>query len=213
MGILHARWSAARGDRSCVKAALEYVIDQPPAAPRRAAPVDSPVGVDRSEARRSRSRSARAADAGRRAHGPHARAHLSARRPARGRDSRQPAGREGGRGLHRAVPRAGHLPARLLPAQPALHLDGRIGERTEDARVRVGAQARRGGAARGARRRRRSSRASWSCRTSRWCASATGTRSSRSRRRRTSPRSPRSIWRYARALAFDQPRPDRRCGA
>ncbi len=87
-----------------------------PASPRRAAPVDSPVGVDRSEARRGGSRSARAADAGRRTHGPHGGAHLSARRPAPGRDRRQPDGGKGGRGLHRAVPRAGHLSARLLPA-------------------------------------------------------------------------------------------------
>ena len=34
-------------------------------------------------------------------------------------------GGQGRRGLHRAVPRAGDLSARLLPAQPALHLDGR----------------------------------------------------------------------------------------
>ena len=44
-------------------------------------------------------------------------------------DQGEPAGGEGRRGLHRAVPRAGAVSAGVLPAQPALHLDGRDGER------------------------------------------------------------------------------------
>ena len=79
----------------------------------RAAPVDSPVGGDRhARARRSGGRSPAAADAGRRPHRPHAGAHLSARRPPRRCGRVEPARREGRRGLHRAVPRAGHVSAR-----------------------------------------------------------------------------------------------------
>ena len=84
------------------------------------------MGADRhARAGRGRSRSPAAADARRRPHRPHAGAHLSARRPPRRRDRVEPAGGQGRRGLHRAVPRAGALSARLLPAQPPLHLDGR----------------------------------------------------------------------------------------
>ena len=43
----------------------------------------------------------------------------------------EPARRQGGRRLHRAVPRPGSVSVGLLPAQPALHLDGCIGKRTE----------------------------------------------------------------------------------
>ena len=72
--------------------------------------------------RRESRRRAAAADAGRGPHGAHAGAHLSARRPLRGRDQEQPARHRRRRGLHHAVPRAGSLSARLLPAQPALPL-------------------------------------------------------------------------------------------
>ena len=65
----------------------------------------------------------------------------------------EPARRQSRRGLHRRVQGAGAVSAWLLPAQPALHLDGCDGERAEDAGARVGAQARGGDPARSARRR------------------------------------------------------------
>ena len=63
----------------------------------------------------------------------------------------EPAGGEGRRGLHRAVPRAGALPAGLLPAQHPLHLDGGDGHGPEAARARRGAQGVGGDSRRGAR--------------------------------------------------------------
>ena len=96
-----------------VQAALEHVIGEAP-EPSRARctcgfTCGNPWMPKRAEAEADR---LRAADAGRRPHGPHAGAHLSARRPSRRRDPRQPAGGEGRRGLHRAVPRAGAVSAR-----------------------------------------------------------------------------------------------------
>ena len=50
---------------------------------------------------------------------------LPARRALRRRRHVEPAGGRRRRGLHRAVPRAGHVSARLLPAQHPFHLDRR----------------------------------------------------------------------------------------
>ena len=62
------------------------------------------------------------------------------RRPLRRRRQGQPAGGRRRRGLHRAVPRAGDVSARLLPAQHPLRLDGRDDVGAERAGDRVGAQ-------------------------------------------------------------------------
>src|SRR6266511_4364295 len=71
-----------------------------------------------------RRRSAAEADAGGGPHGPHAFAHLPARRALRGRRRVERAGRPRRRGLCRAVPRPGHLPAGVLPPQHPFPLVG-----------------------------------------------------------------------------------------
>ena len=96
-----------------VQAALEQVLRAAPEPSGRAAPVDSPVGVDRyAEARRSGSRSAVPLMPGA-GHIVHMPAHIY-QRVGRHADviSVEPAGGEGRRGLHRAVPGAGRLSAR-----------------------------------------------------------------------------------------------------
>ena len=196
-----------------VQATLEKVLAAQHEPPGCAAPVDSPVGIDR-HARSAPKRKPIACvplmpGAG---HMVHMAAHIY-QRVGRHADviSVEPAGGEGGRRLHRAVPRAGALSARLLPAQPALHLDGCVGERADGARDRLGAQARR----RRFRARRsascRSCRASSSCPTGRWCASSEWDAdprrqgpAARRRRSRAACGATRGRWRSSPRTALDE---------
>ena len=107
VGLLAARRRPARRHRR--RRGADRARDRAqPEASGRAAHVHPPDGGDRHARKgRARRRHAADADAGGRAHGPHAGAHLSARRPLRRRDQEQPAGDRRRRGLHHAVPRAG----------------------------------------------------------------------------------------------------------
>ncbi len=90
-------------------------------APRRAAHAHPPARAHgHAGTGRDRRRRAPAADAGRRPHGAHGLAHLSARGPLRRRDAEQPAGHRRRRRLHHAVPGPGALSDGLLPAQHPL---------------------------------------------------------------------------------------------
>ena len=119
----------------------------------------------------------------------------------------EPDGGEGRRGLHRAVPGAGHVSAWLLPAQHPLHLDGRDGQRAGQGRDR---RARTSGRAPSRRRRSarcRSSRDSSSCRTGRWSASARWDDILNDKGPRHDTPFTRGVWRYARAMALIGHRP------
>ena len=89
-------------------------------------PEKAEAAADRSAAARARSRASRA----------HARPHLSARRPLYGRSESESARDRRRRGLHHAVPRAGSVSARVLPAQRALPVVRRDDGRAESARDR-----------------------------------------------------------------------------
>ena len=172
-----------RRDDARSRRALEQVLAQQQEPSRRAAPVDPPLGSDRhAGARGGRSRSAAAADAGRRPHRAHAGAHLSARRPPRRRHPRRTSSpRRPTRTTSRSAARRASTrsPTTRTTCTSSGWAHRRAGRRRSRSNRRASSP--RAIPQRGARRPRRSSRASWSCRTGRWCASASGTRSSPSR--------------------------------
>ena len=165
--------------------------------------LDPPLGTDE-DARTSGegSRSAAASHARCGARRPHAGPHLPARRPVRRRGQGEPASGRRRRGLHHAVPVAGDLSARLLPAQHPLHLDGRDDVRAERAGDRGSTEGRVGDPAPRRWPRPRRSRVFWSCPTTRSSASESGTRSLPSRLPPTIRSSSRGVWHFARGRAL-----------
>ena len=158
-------------------ATLERMHAGASGSPRRAPLLHPPRrGDQHARPRRAERRQAREPHAGRRTSRPHARAHLHAGRPVRGRVGEQRAGNRRRRGLPRAVPGAGPLPGRLLPAQHPLPLGSRDDGRTK----RGGARCRPEGGRQAESRPCCTTR--WRCRISRACPTTRSSASAAGRR-------------------------------
>ena len=117
--LLAAGRDALPGHHEIVRQ-LRRVIAAQPEPPRRLPLLHPRRRGGEPAGRRAVRRAARAPHAGRRPHGPHARAHLHPRGAVERRREGEPARHPHGRGLHRGAAPDGRLSARVLPAQHPL---------------------------------------------------------------------------------------------